>query len=321
MISGRSPADLAWAFEETPSQRGRLAVVTGANGGIGYALAEFLGRTGARVVLACRHEQRAELAARSLRAAVPEGQFEVGLLDVADLGSVRDFVSRFTSTEARLDLLVNNAGVYAVPTRRTTVDGFELHLGTNHLGHFALTGLLLPLLAQTSGSRVLSVGSIVHLPARLDFDDLQMEHSYGRQRAYSRSKLANLLFAAELDRRLRRAGLPVVSVAAHPGMTRTNLAVGGSQLGGGTALNRLVDRMSIALNPLNQDVSAGVQPLLYAALSNEAEGGGYYGPSQLFGIRGRPGHSRRSARSLDEASAGRLWECSEVLTGVRYTFR
>jgi len=294
--------------------------VTGANSGLGYAIAELLGRAGARVVLACRHRQRAEVAVASLCAAVPDGEFAVYVLDVADLGSVRGFAHRFAAAEAHLDLLINNAGVYAVPTRRTTVDGFELHLGTNHLGHFALTGLLLPVLARTPDSRVISVGSIVHHAARLDFGDLQMERRYGRQRAYARSKLANLLFSAELDRRLRSAGMHVRSVAAHPGLTRTNLAAGGSRVATGTAWNRLVDRVSIALNPLHQEVHVGVQPLLYAALAEGAEGGGYYGPDRLFGVRGRPGNSRRSARSFDEASAGRLWMCSEDLTGVRYEF-
>lgn len=272
--------------------------MTGANSGPGYAVAESLGRAGARVVLACRHRQRAELAAVRLRAAVPGGQFVVDVLDVADLGSVQDFAHRFAEAEGRLDLLINNARVYAVPVRRTTVDGFELHLGTNHLGHFALTGALLPILASTPDSRVISVGSIVHHAARLDFGDLQLERSYGRQRACARSKLATLLFSAELDRRLRSAGLRVRSVAAHPGLTRTNFAAGGSRVARGTAWNRLVDRASLAFNPLCQDVYVGVQPLLYAALAEGARVAATTGPIACsVSVEGREVRGVRRGRS------------------------
>src|SRR5205823_8094665 len=213
---------MEWAAEQIPDQGGRVAVVTGANSGLGRIVARELARAGARVTLACRDASKGERAAAEIGSAVADARLEVAKLDLASLESVRNFAQRFGAAHDRLDLLVNNAGVMAAPYRRTA-DGFELQLGTNHLGHFALTGELLAMLRDQPGARVVTVSSNAHKAGRIDFDDLQGERRYRRWRAYSQSKLANLLFMFELDRRAKAAGLELVSVAAHPGYAATNL--------------------------------------------------------------------------------------------------
>lgn len=295
--------------------------MTGANSGLGYQVAETLSRLGATVVLACRNEERAWAAASRIKSALDKPKLRVCRLDLADLTSVDGCVAELRKDLNRIDLLVNNAGLYGVPARRTTAQGFELHLGTNHLGHFALTGRLLPLLRRSSAARVVTVTSLVHRFARIDFEDLQQQRRYGRHRAYAQSKLANLLFAVELNRRLRAAGSPIRSLAAHPGMTTTNLVVNGPFVASARPLTRAIDRAIVKVNPyVHQPVAAGAQALMIAAVADAAEGGEYYGPSGPLGIRGRPARVKPSSRSYDPIVARRLWEESEALTGVSYDF-
>jgi len=301
-----------WTADQIPDQRGRTAVVTGANSGLGLVAAKELARHGAAVVLACRDAAKADAAAQEIRAAVPGADVSVEPLDLASLDSVRAFAQRFRDAHGRLDLLLNNAGVMA-PPRRTTADGFELQLGTNHLGHFALTGLLLDRLLATPGARVVTLSSGAHRIGRLAFDDLQGERSYNRWRWYGQSKLANLMFALELDRRLRAAGAELLSVAAHPGYAATNL-----QSAAAPTLDRLVMKLGNAL--VAQSAEMGALPELFAATDPSVRGGDFIGPDGIGEQRGHPKVVHGNRASADTAAAARLWEVSEQLTGVTYHF-
>ncbi len=281
-------------------------MVTGANSGIGYETARALAQEGAAVVMACRSETKGDAAAQRIRAEGPKGQVEMRKLDLADLDSVQRFVKAFKEDHERLDLLINNAGVMMPPQRQETVDGFELQFGTNHLGHFALTGLLLGCLLPTPGARVVGLSSVMHLFGKIGFDDLQAERSYRGWRSYGQSKLANLLFVYELQRRLEASGSGVVAAAAHPGWTATELQ-----------RHSWIYRV---FNPVfAQRPEMGCLPTLYAATARDVKGGEYYGPDGFFGIRGNPKQVRSGSRSYGQAVAARLWEASEELTGVRYT--
>jgi len=286
-------------------QAGRVAVVTGANSGIGFHAARELAAHGAKVVLAVRDTEGkgAEAASRMT------GDVEVRKLDLADLASVRAFAQDF---DGPIDLLVNNAGVMA-PPRRTTADGFELQFGTNHLGHFALTGLLLDRLRD---GRVTTVSSGAHNIGRINFDDLMGERRYQRWLAYGQSKLANLLFAYELQRRADAASFPLTSTAAHPGYAATNLQTAGPQLEG-SKVRELLGRAGNAL--LAQSDEMGALPTLYAA-TEDLPGGTYIGPDGFMEQRGHPKIVNSNGRSRDEATARRLWDVSEELTGVTYQF-
>ncbi|MEV6669815.1 oxidoreductase [Streptomyces sp. NPDC051162] len=297
-----------WSASDIPDQSGRTAVVTGSNSGLGYVTARELARRGAKVVLACRDATRAEAAEERIRAEAPGADVLSAPLDLADLASVRDFAERFPDT--RLDLLVNNAGVMALPERKT-VDGFEMQFGTNHLGHFALTGLLLPRLrAAGRGARVVSVSSAMHFLGTVDPRDPNMEQRYRRWTAYARSKSANLLFVHELSRRLAAEGSPVVAAAAHPGYAATNLQTKGARMEERAWLERLFELLN---RTMAQSPEAGALPTLYAATAPEV------GPDDFFG----PGIPRRAPRAPwtrdSRASAG-LWATSERLTGVTYTW-
>jgi NAD(P)-dependent dehydrogenase (short-subunit alcohol dehydrogenase family) len=305
---------MPWSHRDVPDQSGRTLVVTGANSGIGFEAAATLAAAGAHVVLACRDPVRAGEAAAQLRTRHPGASLETLPLDLASLASVRDFAKAFGDRHARLDVLVNNAGVMAIP-RRTTADGFEMQLGTNHLGHFALTGLLLPLLLATAGARVVTVSSTAHRPGRMHWDDLQSERSYSRWGAYGQSKLANLLFTFELDRRARAAGRDLVAVACHPGYAGTNLQFVGARMDGSRWMESL---MRWANRVFAQDAAMGALPTLYAATAPDVRGGDYYGPDGMFEAWGHPKKVASSARSRDREAARRLWEISEELTGVRY---
>jgi NAD(P)-dependent dehydrogenase (short-subunit alcohol dehydrogenase family) len=303
---------MKWTAANIPDQRGRTAVVTGANSGLGRVVAQELARAGAEVVLACRDTAKGEAAAAEIVASAPGARVEVAELDLAALDSVRRFSERLAQGGRRIDLLVNNAGVMAAPHGRT-VDGFERQLGTNHLGHFALSGRLLPLLRDRAGARLVTVSSSVHHGGSIDFDDLQGERRYSRWGAYAQSKLANLLFALELDRRLRSAGWPLLSVAAHPGYAATNLQFSGPPL---------YERAFMHVGNLlfAQSAARGALPILFAATAPDLAGGSFAGPDGFLEGRGHPRLVEPSAAARDEAVARRLWEISERLTGVAYDF-
>ncbi|WP_120723609.1 oxidoreductase [Streptomyces hundungensis] len=300
-----------WSAQDMPDQSGRTAVVTGANSGIGLVAARELARRGARVVLACRSEARGRQAEERVTSEVPGARAEFRRLDLADLASVRDFAA--TLPYERLDLLVNNAGVMALPYGRTA-DGFETQFGVNHLGHFALTGLLLPRLRAAGAARVVSVSSGMHALANIDLRDLNSEQGYRRWVAYGRSKTANLLFVHELARRLRAAGSDIVAAAAHPGYAATNLQTQGVRMEGRRRTERIV---ALGNRVFAQPAEAGALPTLYAATAPGVGPDSFTGPSLMM-WRGAPARSWRAKWTLDDVAGERLWEASERLTSVTY---
>ncbi|MFD9378208.1 oxidoreductase [Streptomyces sp. NPDC059999] len=310
-----------WNVRNIPDQSGRTAVVTGANSGIGLIAARELARAGAGVVLACRSAARGRAAVVRLRTEVPGADVEFMPLDLADLGSVREFARDWSRAHDTLDLLVNNAGVMALPHGRTA-DGFESQFGINHLGHFALTGLLLPrVLAAGDGARIVNLSSAFHALGDLDHDDLNSERGYRRWIAYGRSKTANLLFTHELSRRLAAAGSGIVTAAAHPGYASTNLHVGAAPRAGRTLTSRIAVAANAAVNAVGiavvaQSAEAGALPTLYAATAPGVRPDAFIGPR--LGWRGAPARSWRAKWTLDDASGERLWSASEKLTGVSY---
>ncbi|MFJ4449480.1 oxidoreductase [[Kitasatospora] papulosa] len=302
----------SWTFDDMPDLSGTTAVVTGANSGIGAVTALVLARSGARTILACRDPERGARALQAVRRAAPGSDTRLVGLDLADLSSVAEAAGHIAKeTDGSLDLLVNNAGVMALPLLRTA-DGFEMQFGTNHLGHFALTHHLLPLLGTGGMSRVVTVSSLAHRIGRIDFGNLDATRGYDKWRAYAQSKLANLLFTAELQRRADEAGRPVLALAAHPGLSATELGQAGPRLAGRTWAAKL----ERATRVYTQPASAGALPTLYAATLPTALGGSYYGPRLLGGTRGGPGPARMSARAQDMDTARRLWDESARLTGT-----
>ena len=293
-----------WSEADIPDQSGRLAVVTGSNSGIGFETARALAEKGARVVLACRDPGRGREAEQRIREILPRAEVRFAPLDLGSLRSVEQFAKDLSAAEPALDLLCNNAGVMMPPLGRTA-EGFELQLGTNHLGHFALTGRLLDLLRRGKGARIVSVSSTAHNWGRIDFDDLQSEKGYSAFRAYGQSKLANLLFIRELARRLEARGEPIVAAAAHPGSTRTNLQ----------KYSRLL-YAAVAL--FSQEPKGGALPTLYAATAPGVRGGDYFGPGRVFEMVGPPKPARSTSRAKDMAAAKRLWDVSEQLTQVSF---
>ncbi|MCK4896375.1 MAG: SDR family NAD(P)-dependent oxidoreductase [Candidatus Heimdallarchaeota archaeon] len=293
-----------WKFEDIPDQTGRIAIVTGANSGTGYEAAKALARKGAHVVMGCRNQEKAEKAKNDILSEYPEVSLEIIQLDLADLSSVKKFVEEFNKNYQSLDLLLNNAGVMMVPYQKTT-DGFEMQLGTNHLGHFALTGLLLDKLLKSDNSRIVNMSSSAHLYGKMDFEDLQWEQSYNKVGAYGRSKLANLLFTYELNRKLEKTGNKTISAAAHPGWTRTNLQ---RHAGALKLMNPL-----FGMKPLK-----GVLSMLYAATDDDVEGGNYYGPGGVTSMTGYPKKIQSNKKSYNLEDAKKLWEISEKLTGVKF---
>ncbi len=304
-----------WTANDIPDQTGRVAIVTGANIGLGYESALALARKGAQVVIASRDETKGQNAVSKLKQQVAGAKVEFIKLDLANLTSVRGFVHEFKTGYGRLDILMNNAGVMAIP-RRETADGFEMQLGTNHLGHFALTGLLLDWLLKTPASRVVNTTSGAHVYGRFHFDDPQLQQNYGRWKAYGQSKFANVLFTFELQRRLAAAGQNTLSLTAHPGYAHTNL-----QATSATAVNsRLEQAFYTILGPvMSQSAAMGALPQLYAATAPEAKGAEFYGPR--FYLRGYPVLANATAKAYDEETASRLWKLSEELTGVHYNFK
>jgi NAD(P)-dependent dehydrogenase (short-subunit alcohol dehydrogenase family) len=312
---------MGWTAEDIPpgGLAGKTIIVTGGNSGIGFEAARAFAGRGAQIVLACRNPQKAGDAVDRLRAAHADAQVEVLPLDLASLASVRDFAKQFSERHPNLDALCNNAGVMALPLRRTA-DGFEMQVGTNHLGHFALTGLLLEKLLETPGSRVVNVSSTAHKIGKVDLEDLNFQtRRYRKWPAYGQSKLANLYFTYELQRRLQRAGLAgpgaTLAAAAHPGYAATNLQFVGPQM----ANSNFMERAAELLNRVaSQPASMGCLPTVYAAVHADVEGGGYYGPDGFQEMAGHPTRVASTRRSHDEASAVGLWELSEELTGVRF---
>ncbi len=301
-----------WSTKQIPDQHGRTAIVTGANSGLGLVTARELARHGADVVLACRNMDKGAQAVLEIEAAAPGARVELARLDLGDLASVESFADSFRSSheDDGLDLLINNAGVMA-PPRRETADGFELQLGTNLLGHFALSGRLIGLMQGHADARVVTLSSNAHKMGRINFDDLQSERRYTRWGAYGQSKLADLLFAQELDRRLRASGSTVKSLAAHPGYAATNL-----QSAAAPALDRLVMRFSNLI--IAQSADMGALPSLYAATYPGLEGGSYVGPDGIGEFRGHPRLVSPNRAARDREAAARLWALSEQLTGVRF---
>jgi NAD(P)-dependent dehydrogenase (short-subunit alcohol dehydrogenase family) len=294
---------------DVPAQGGRTAVVTGANSGIGFEAAAVLAQRGARTVLACRDTARGEAAAARIAQAAPGASVCVVPLDLAALDSVRAAAGQILATCQKVDLLINNAGVMW-PAYGTTADGFELQFGTNHLGHFALTGLLLEAMLPVPGSRVVTVSSTGHRVGRIRFTDLQSERHYGRMAAYAQSKLANLMFTYELQRRLAAAGAPTAALAAHPGVAFTELT---------RHLPGVLQAAYPAVGGLfTQSAAMGALPTLRAATDPAAAGGEYYGPAGLAQAKGYPVRVSSTARSRDRAAQERLWAESERLTGVSY---
>ncbi|MBZ6495220.1 oxidoreductase [Natrinema longum] len=305
---------MGWTAADVPDQHDRTIVITGANSGIGLEATRELARNGARVIMACRSVERAKTAARDVQAEVPDADLSIARCDLGDLESVRAVGDGLEDEE--IDVLINNAGVMAVP-RSETEDGFETQFGVNHLGHFALTGLLLDALA-TGGAepaRVVTVSSGVHERGAIDFDDLQSEASYDKWDAYAQSKLANVLFAYELDRRFRSDGRNARSMAVHPGYANTRLQFRGPEQSGSTLRKAA---MTVLNAVVAQSAEMGALPTLYAATAPEAEGGAYYGPGGFMNMRGTPERQASSDRSDDEETARKLWDVSRELTGVTY---
>ncbi|MEE2732318.1 MAG: oxidoreductase [Pseudomonadota bacterium] len=306
-----------WSEDNIPSQAGKRVLITGANSGIGLAAAKVLAAKGAHVILACRNEAKALQAMATIRQAHPKASLQFLALDLGSLDSVRAMAQDFLEQYDRLDGLINNAGVMWLP-KGTTRDGFESQIGINHFGHFALTGLLLPALLKQPGSRIVTVSSIAHRAGNLNFDDLFFERrAYGKHKAYGQSKLANLVFARELERRLNLAGTQTISVAVHPGVSNTSLG----QYRTETPSSRIVSRLAQLLTPvLGQSALKGALPTLYAATAEAVQGGDYIGPDGFYEAFGSPAPAASTRRSRNPEIARKLWEVSEQLTGVVYPF-
>ena len=301
-----------WTAADVPDLTGRTVVVTGASSGIGEAAAEVMLAKGAEVILAVRNAAKGERVLAAMLRRHPAAKARVMIVDLADLASVREFTDKATRKLPQIDILLNNAGLGMQRTRAVTADGFERQFGTNHLGQFALTGLLLPALLKAPAPRVVSISSIVHRGGTIDFDDLQGERRYGGGKAYNQSKLANLLFAMELDRRARAAGAQLVSVAAHPGVAATGFVAAIGLPGPISAIADLGARIA------GQSAARGALPGLYAATMPNVAGGEYYGPDGIGEVRGWPKRAALSPRAKDRDLAERLWTVSETLTGVTY---
>jgi len=313
LLCSTAAVDETWTEADIPDVTGRTILITGANSGLGYEAARAVAVKGASAILACRDIDKATNAAERIEAEHPRATTAVLELDLADLSSVREAAKKFESEHERLDVLINNAGIMAVPYAKTA-DGFEKQLGVCHFGHFALTGLLLDKLLTTASSRVVTISSGGHRMGQMDFDDLAWERRYMKWPAYGRAKLANLLFTYELQRRLDRAGWSTAALAAHPGASSTNLGyrAPGTE---GAWVDRLLRPV---ISRVTQSAAMGALPTLRAATDPQAAGGEYYGPDGFMELQGHPVRVRSNRRSRDEAVAERLWRVSKELTGVSY---
>jgi NAD(P)-dependent dehydrogenase (short-subunit alcohol dehydrogenase family) len=302
-----------WTAAEIPPLQGRVAIVTGATGGLGEKAAQELARAGAETILAGRNAIKGQAAVAAIRDKFPAAQVGFEAVDLADLASVAEFAQRYSSTHQSLDILINNAGVMALPHRQTTVDGFEMQFGTNFLGHFALTARLLPQLRAAAAPRIVNLSSIAHRTGTIDFGDLQGDRFYLPWKAYSQSKLAMLMFALELQRRSDATGWKLISLAAHPGWARTDLFTNGPGTGGFIGFGAM-----LAAPIFSQSAEHGALPILFAAASPGVEPGGYYGPNGIGELKGPPGPARIGPQAKNRATAARLWESSERLLGVHF---
>ena len=302
-----------WTTANIPDQIGRTVIITGANSGLGYQTALALAHKQAHIIMACRNEEKGRAARHTIMQQHPKASVTVMPLDLADLASISKFAEAFLAQYDRLDLLINNAGIM-IPPHRHTIDGFELQFSTNHLGHFALTGHLLERLLEQPNSRIVTISSIVAHIGWMRFDDLMSKRRYNRWLAYGQSKIANILFALELQRRLTAAKATTLSVAAHPGGSNTNLQYTGVGLD-----NSLFQKLLLLLfNPFLQNANRGALPQLYAATAPGVQGGDYYGPNGLLEIRGYPAKASFPWAAKSQDAARRLWQESEKLTGVTY---
>jgi len=304
-----------------PDMSGKLVVITGSNSGLGFGLTRRLSAAGADVVMAIRNRAKGEKAIEEIRATVPDAKLTIKSLDLSSLAAVAALGEQLNAEGRPIDILINNAGVMQPPERDTTADGFELQFGSNHLGHFALTANLLPLLRAAKGARVVSLSSLAARFGKINWDDPQYEKSYSATQAYGQSKLATLMFALELDRRSREAGWGIVSNAAHPGLTKTNLQLAGPSHGREKpALMEQFYKASWRFTPfLWQEIDEGILPALYAAAAPHAEGGAFYGPRGFYeAAGGGVAPAKIPAKARNEGDCRRLWELSEQLTGVSY---
>jgi NAD(P)-dependent dehydrogenase (short-subunit alcohol dehydrogenase family) len=296
-----------WDSNDIPDQKGRIAIVTGSSSGIGYETARVLANKNAEVIMAVRNLQKGNAALDTIKSGYQDADVKVMELDIASLESVLRFAEGFKKNFSRLDLLINNAGVMMPPYSKTA-DGFELQFGTNHLGHFALTGLLMDLIINTENSRFVNVSSTSHKSGKIDFDDLDWEkRTYKKMRAYGDSKIANIYFTYELQRILEKAGSKTIAVASHPGWTATEL-------------QRHVRIVNFLNRFFSQGIDMGALPTLYAAIAPDVKGGDYYGPAGWLEMRGYPKKVESNKLSHDTEIARRLWEVSEKLTGIEYKF-
>jgi NAD(P)-dependent dehydrogenase (short-subunit alcohol dehydrogenase family) len=304
---------MSFTVKDIPSQAGKLVVITGATGGLGYETALALAGAGARVVLAARNPQKGADALARIRAIHPAADIRFELLDLASLASVAAFAERLNGEGAAIDILVNNAGIMALPARQATVDKFEAQLGVNYLSHFALTARLLPLLRAAPAPRVVNLSSLAHRSGKIDFSDLQEERGYKPWKAYTQSKLAMLMFALELQRRSDAGGWGLMSNAAHPGFAVTDLLANGPGTGGAMGV-----LSAVLASAFSHSAAAGALPTLLAATSPLARPAAYYGPDGFYEMKGAPAPARIMPHAQDRAVAARLWSVSETQTGVRY---
>lgn len=303
-----------WNETKLPDLSGKVILITGANSGLGFQGSKVFASKGASVVMACRNMDKGKAALEEIQKEQPKAQLALLPLDLSDLDSVKFFADRFKKQYKQLDVLCNNAGVMFLPFRKTK-QGFEMQFGTNHLGHFALTGLLLERLLSTDNSRIVTTSSMYHRSGKMDFVNLNGEKKYDKYKAYAASKLANLFFAYELQRKLKAASSSTISVACHPGFTATNLQLAGPIMEGSafkTSVMKVFNRL------MAQDVQMGTLPMLYAATEKDVQGGDYIGPSGFKEIRGYPTKVKSIPISYDEAIASKLWEVSQQWTGISY---
>ena len=300
---------MSFNLDNIPSQKGKIAIVTGANSGLGKEITIGLAKKEIKVIMACRNQSKAESAKAEVLSQVNSADIEIMLLDLNSLNSVRNFVTAFGENYNRLDLLIENAGIMIPPLSKTE-DGFESQMGVNYFSHFLLTNLLYPLLNRTEGARIATTSSLAHERGRIDFDNLNAEKSYSKMGAYGQSKLACLLFAYELKRRLEKAGSNVIAVSSHPGVSKTNLF---------TNIPKVAQLLMAPLLPIFTHLPKyAALPTLYAALGPDVESGDYYGPTGFNGLKGKPGKVKSKPHSYDEKVASELWNISEKLTGEKF---